>query len=35
MCSGSLYLFGTIDGAIFLLFGIYIHGTPRTGMFFS
>src|SRR5579863_3013963 len=25
---GVIYLFGAIDGALFLLFGIYIHGKP-------
>lgn len=25
---GAIYLFGAIDGAMFLLFGIYIHGKP-------
>lgn len=25
---GAVYLFGAVDGALFLLFGIYIHGKP-------
>jgi hypothetical protein len=25
---GLIYLFGAIDGALFLLFGIYMHGKP-------
>jgi hypothetical protein len=25
---GLIYLFGAVDGAMFLLFGIYIHGKP-------
>ena len=31
---GSIYLFGAIDGALFLLFGIYIHGKPAEKYFF-
>jgi hypothetical protein len=26
---GAVYLFGAMDGAMFLLFGIYIHGKPQ------
>lgn len=26
---GVIFLFGAIDGALFLLFGIYLHGKPR------
>ena len=25
---GAIYLFGAVDGALFLLFGIYMHGKP-------
>jgi len=25
---GAIYLFGTIDGVLFLFFGIYMHGKP-------
>lgn len=25
---GLVYLFGTVDGALFLFFGIYMHGKP-------
>jgi putative oxidoreductase len=25
---GAIYLYGAIDGALFLFFGIYIHGRP-------
>ncbi len=31
---GAICLFGTIDGAMFLLFGIYIHGKPPDRMVF-
>jgi len=31
---GAIYLFGTIDGAMFLLFGVYIHGKPPERMVF-
>jgi hypothetical protein len=26
---GVIFLFGAVDGALFLLFGIYLHGKPR------
>jgi hypothetical protein len=26
---GVIFLFGAVDGALYLLFGIYIHGKPR------
>ena len=26
---GVVFLFGAVDGALYLLFGIYIHGKPR------
>src|ERR1041384_5642357 len=26
---GVIFLFGAVDGALYLLFGIYMHGKPR------
>ncbi len=26
---GAIFLFGAVDGALYLLFGIYLHGKPR------
>jgi hypothetical protein len=26
---GVIFLFGAVDGALYLLFGIYLHGKPR------
>jgi hypothetical protein len=31
---GAIYLFGAIDGAMFLLFGMYIHGRPADRLVF-
>jgi putative oxidoreductase len=31
---GAIYLFGAIDGALFLLFGMYIHGKPPEHLVF-
>lgn len=27
---GAIYLFGAVDGALFLIFGIYMHGRPAS-----
>lgn len=27
---GAVYLFGAVDGAMYLIFGIYIHGRPAS-----
>jgi len=26
---GAIFMFGAVDGALYLLFGIYLHGKPR------
>ncbi len=31
---GLIYLFGAIDGVLFLFFGMYIHGKPHESMTF-
>lgn len=31
---GAIYLFGAVDGALFLLFGIYMHGKPASRLTF-